>query len=526
MHFTFIFHLKLILSSFTGYNIQPSKIELSPSEIISKREEICKEARDSNQGGYWVSTKLKDWLVSRQRYWGTPIPIIHCQCCGPQPVPESLLPVLLPKVNSFSSERTSTREYKEWINTNCPKCGADALRETDTLDTFFDSSWYYLRYLDIKNDREIFNKERVKVQMPVDLYIGGKEHAILHLYYARFVSYFLHSLGLVPTKEPFKRLLVQGMVMGRSFKLRESGKYVSEDEVEILNVKNNKAIHKRTKAPVTMSWEKMSKSKQNGVDPSDMFKQYGVDTTRLLIMADVAPTSHRHWNSNTFPGILNWQHRLWLTIQDFIKHRKTVPKSIPDEKFKSEDDYMFDSRNFYIKGATFNYCQSQQMSVAVSKMQGLTNSLRRVSAFTVAKSPQYERALAAQIILLAPMAPQFASELWSGFLIAENRLNADSDINWNASVLEQIWPSIDLDYKLELVCQVNGHENAAIKFPRKDIEVLSKEDALKFALKVDKVQEVLKTRTILNVKYTINYGYENVINILTTQPPPKKQKQL
>ncbi|GJQ87681.1 hypothetical protein Trydic_g17499 [Trypoxylus dichotomus] len=511
---------------FARYNIKLSKIEGDSLVNLKKREEICKKAKDLNQGGYWTSSKLKDWLISRQRYWGTPIPIIHCKSCGPQAVPRKDLPVLLPKLNAFSSDRSSSEEYKSWLHTTCPKCNGEALRETDTLDTFFDSSWYYLRYLDTKNQKELFDKDKIMKQMPVDLYIGGKEHATLHLYYARFIGYFLHSLGLVPTPEPFKRLLVQGMVMGRSFRLKESGKYVREDEVEILDAKKNKAVHKVTKKPVSMSWEKMSKSKHNGVDPSDMFKQYGVDTTRLLIMADVAPTSHRNWNSNTFPGILNWQRRLWLTIQDFLKHRKTLPKSITDEKFKYEDDYMFDSRNYYIKGATFNYCQSQQMSVALSKMQGLTNSLRRVSPFTVAASFQYERALAAQIILLAPMAPHFASELWSGFLSAENRLNDNSEIDWNADVLQQRWPDVDYDYRLELVCQVNGCENAAVKFPRKEIEVLCKEDALRIALEQDKVQEVLKTRTILDVKYAIHYGYENVLNILTDQPPPKIKEQL
>ncbi|KRT79234.1 tRNA synthetase, partial [Oryctes borbonicus] len=509
---------------FARYNVNFRKIEDSTLGNPVKREAICKKARDLNQGGYWTSSKLKDWLISRQRYWGTPIPIIHCKSCGPQPVPQNDLPVLLPEINSFASNRTSPIEYKNWLHTRCPICEKEALRETDTLDTFFDSSWYYLRYLDSKNQEEIFDKDKIKKQMPVDLYIGGKEHATLHLYYARFISYFLHSIGLVPTQEPFKRLLVQGMVMGRSFRLKGSGKYVNENEVDVLDAKKNKAIHRVTKNPVSISWEKMSKSKHNGVDPSEMFEQYGVDTTRLLIMADVAPTSHRHWNSNTFPGILNWQRRLWLTIQDFLKHRRTFPKAITEEKFKSEDDYMFDSRNYYIKGATFNYCQSQQMSVALSKMQGLTNSLRRVSPFTLAKSPQYERALAAQIILLAPMAPHFASELWSGFLSAEHRISDNSEIDWDADVLQQKWPDVDYNYNLELVCQVNGCDNAAIKYPRKDIEVLSKEDALRIALEQNEVQQLLKTRTILDVKYAIHYGYENVLNILTDQPPPKNKE--
>lgn len=504
-----------------NYGVNFKKIEDERSSVTEmKRIENCKKAAELNRGGYFVSSKLKDWLISRQRYWGTPIPIVYCESCGTQPVSD--LPVLLPAVDSVSNSKNSSPEYLKWVNTKCPRCDGPGRRETDTLDTFFDSSWYYLRYLDCRNDKKMFDESKIEKLLPVDLYIGGKEHATLHLYYARFVSYFLHSIGLVPTKEPFKRLLVQGMVMGRSFRSKTNGKYIPPQEVEIIDSKRNKAIHKTTKTPVVMSWEKMSKSKHNGVDPNDMFIEYGVDTTRLLIMADVAPTSHRNWNSNTFPGILNWQRRLWMTIQDFIRHRKDQPPL--HAKFKAEDDYMFDSRNYYIKGATFNYCQSQQMSVAVSKMQGLTNSLRKVSPGTVAKSQQYERALAAQIILLAPMAPRFASELWSGFLSAENRLSDSSEIKWNQSVMGQNWPEVDMNYELDLICQINGHENAAVKFPRKDIELLKKEEALRIALDQEKVQQVLRTRTILDVKYNVYSGYENVLNIVTTQPPAKNQE--
>jgi len=165
------------------------------------------------------------------------------------------------------------------------------------MDTFVDSSWYYLRYLDAQNSERIFDPTLANKFMPVDLYIGGKEHAVLHLYYARFMNHFLHSCGLSPTSEPFSRLLVQGMVMGRSFRVKGSGRYVPESEVEIVNAKKNQAVLKETKEPVVMTWEKMSKSKLNGVEPSDMFNEYGTDTTRLIILADVAPTSHRNWSS-------------------------------------------------------------------------------------------------------------------------------------------------------------------------------------------------------------------------------------
>ncbi|CAH1955218.1 unnamed protein product [Acanthoscelides obtectus] len=491
-------------------------------EVTAKQEHICNTAKHMKIGGYWTSAKLKDWLISRQRYWGTPIPMIHCKDCRAVTVPKDQLPVELPNLSTLSKKGGSQlAEVSEWLNTKCPKCGQDAKRETDTMDTFVDSSWYFLRFTDPVNKKKIFDENKAEELMPVDLYIGGKEHAVLHLYYARFINHFLHSLGLVPEKEPFKRLLVQGMVMGRSYKVKTTGEYLPENKVKILDMKKNKAVTKGTGEPVVIAWEKMSKSKHNGVDPAEMFEQYGADTTRLLILADVSPTSHRNWNSNTFPGIMNWQKRLWLTIRDFLTYRNSLPKMIPDNEFKSHDDFMFDSRNYYVKGASFNYVISQQMSIAVSKQQGLTNSLRKCPPAVYAYSKQFERALAAQIIMLAPMAPHFSSELWSGFVSAPKRLNNSEEIIWDKAVLDQEWPVVDLDYQLELSFQVNGHENALVKIARKDLENLPKEKALEMALQQKEVQTTLTKRNILDVRYDCHKGFDGILNIITDQPPPK-----
>lgn len=225
------------------------------AEIKTKQNKICEKAKQLKVGGHWTSAKLRDWLISRQRYWGTPIPMVHCKNCGTCPVLRKDLPVKLPKLTSLSQKgKSHLSDCKEWINVNCPKCGGEAQRETDTMDTFVDSSWYYLRYLDPNNSKEMFDVEKAKKMVPVDLYIGGKEHgkfiesdttfysynyvhvvlAVLHLYYARFISHFLYSLGMLPEREPFKRLLVQGMVMGRSYRVKGSGRYLKEDQVEIV----------------------------------------------------------------------------------------------------------------------------------------------------------------------------------------------------------------------------------------------------------------------------------------------------
>ncbi|CAH0766753.1 unnamed protein product [Diatraea saccharalis] len=250
-------------------------------------------AQKNDIGGYLVSSKLKDWLISRQRYWGTPIPIIHCDGCGPVAVPLKDLPITLPHVESFGSDIQTLDKLAEWIDCTCPKCQKKAKRETDTMDTFVDSSWYFYRFLDPGNNEKPFDKIKVSGKTPVNIYIGGKEHAVLHLYYARFMSYFLHSLGWIPSPEPFKKLVVQGMVMGQSYKLKSSGKYIPPDNVVLVG-KEYKL--KNTGESVLAQWEKMSKSKYNGENPERLLTTYGCDTTRLLILSDVPPETSRRWS--------------------------------------------------------------------------------------------------------------------------------------------------------------------------------------------------------------------------------------
>lgn len=486
------------------------------------RELVLNKAIKLNIGGYKISSKLKDWLISRQRYWGTPIPIINCQNCGSVPVNEEDLPVKLPKT-----------KYKDEndIKTVCPKCNnANARKETDTMDTFVDSSWYYLRYLDSKNHKNIFDHNLISKFMPVDLYIGGKEHAVLHLYYARFMNHFLHSLNLLPHSEPFKRLLVQGMVMGRSFRIKKTGKYITEKEVKIVDAKKNKAIELETNEPVVMTWEKMSKSKLNGVDPSEMIEEYGTDTTRLIVLADVAPTSHRNWSSATFPGILNWQKRLWLTLNYFydIRSQENLENfKFTNEQFIAEDEKLYDARNYYIKGATFNYRHSHQLSVAISKMQGLTNSLRRASKEVIKYGKNFERAFASQIIMLAPMAPHFASEMWSKFIATPNRLNDEcEDIQWTEEVLKQNWPTIDMEYKLDLTIKINAFENAVIKLPRHQLDKITYNEAMDIAFNTDSVTSYVTDRKIRTTNFVLYPGIEAILNIYLDKTDKLKNKTL
>ncbi|KAK7069523.1 putative class-I aminoacyl-tRNA synthetase, partial [Halocaridina rubra] len=389
---------------------------LSPEEA---REIVIDKLLKENAGGYQTSAKLRDWLISRQRYWGTPIPIVHCLHCGTVPVPFEHLPVTLPHITkSITKGVSALKQDSKWKSCQCPKCGGEAERETDTMDTFADSSWYYLRYLDPHNNTKPIDFDRQAAGMPVDLYVGGKEHADLHMYYARFIQHFLASQGLVSHEEPFKRLLVQGMVMGQSYKVKDTGRYLKREQVDF---SVNPPVELRTGISLEMSYEKMSKSKHNGIDPQDVLDEYGADTTRLLMLANYAPFSQRSWSTETFPGIINWQNRIWLTVTEFIQQRenKNDDTADCDQSVVSENElehykkFLWESRNYSVRGASFNMQETHQISTSISFMQRLTAHMRKVPQY-VMLTEEFERALAAQIIMLSPITPHLASEMWAG----------------------------------------------------------------------------------------------------------------
>ncbi|CAL4066416.1 unnamed protein product, partial [Meganyctiphanes norvegica] len=487
------------------------KLSTDRENNAEPREKVLDICRKQGNGGYLASAKLRDWLISRQRYWGTPIPIIHCNSCGSVPVPEEQLPVELPVIQQFHNKGgTPLADALDWVHCKCPSCGGDARRETDTMDTFVDSSWYFLRFLDPKNQLLPFDFSEEAKLMPVDLYIGGKEHAVLHMYYARFMQHFLQSIGLASCREPFKRLLVQGMVMGQSFRSKESGKYLRREEIDF---SVDPPVEKDNGSELITTFEKMSKSKYNGIDPQEVLDEYGTDTTRLLMLANFAPRSNRSWSNDTFPGIVNWQNRMWLTVSEFIDVRNSgsTSKTISPVEWDQHVAELVEKRNFYVRGATYNIEKALQLSTAISYMQGLTSVIRKVPA-SLMLSQEYEDALCSLIIMLAPIMPHLASELWVGVASVSNTIT-------DPAVLNQPWPQPDPHYKIKLNVKINTAVRNEIELPCSTINDMDISKALQVAQEHDKSQ-VLEKCNIVETHFELLQGLEATIQFVVDGPVP------
>uniref|UniRef100_A0A667GFR7 leucine--tRNA ligase n=2 Tax=Lynx canadensis TaxID=61383 RepID=A0A667GFR7_LYNCA len=418
-------------AEFTGMNRQDAFLALT------------QKARRKRVGGDVTSDKLKDWLVSRQRYWGTPIPMVHCLACGPVPVPLQDLPVTLPHITAFTGKGGSPlATASDWVNCACPRCKGAATRETDTMDTFVDSAWYYFRYTDPQNARSPFNAALADYWMPVDLYIGGKEHAVMHLFYARFFSHFCHDQKMVKHREPFHKLLAQGLIKGQTFRL-PSGQYLQREEVDLTG---SVPVHANTKEAVEVTWEKMSKSKHNGVDPQEVVGRYGIDTIRLYILFAAPPEKDILWDvkSDALPGVLRWQQRLWALVTRFIEARAsgTLPRpQVLSNEERAEGRKLWEHKNSVISEVTAHFTEDFSLNSAISQLMGFSNALLQASQRVVLHSPEFEDAVCALTVMAAPMAPHITSELWAGLQQVPGKLCAH--YAWDAGVLLQAWPTVD-----------------------------------------------------------------------------------
>jgi leucyl-tRNA synthetase len=399
-------------------------------------------AREQGFGEGTVQFRLKDWGISRQRYWGTPIPMLYCEKDGIVPVPDDQLPVKLPKVAQFTGRGDSPlAQVKEFVNTTCPKCGGPARRETDTMDTFVDSSWYFYRFADPRNDRQPFDPAAVKYWCPVDFYCGGVEHAILHLIYSRFFARVFRDLGMVDHDEPFTQLLTQGMVL------------------------KDGAV--------------MSKSKGNVVDPDSMLQQFGADALRLYVMFVAPPEKEVEWSEAGLEGSFRFLSRVWRMVENWTDTiaGEGVGKAHTSEALNADEKALRRKTHETIKRVTVDIEQRQQLNTAVSALMELVNELYAFSDKTVTGGPgrrndedveragQVERsetihvvreALEGLVRMIAPFAPHTAEEMWECLGYSDGLVSA----SW--PVFD---PAVARAEEIEIPVQINGKVRGHLVVP-------------------------------------------------------------
>lgn len=432
----------------------------------------------NGKGKGTANYRLRDWLISRQRYWGAPIPIIHCPNCGAVPVPESDLPVRLPEDVEFSGRGASPlAKLESWINVPCPLCGTPAHRETDTMDTFIDSSWYFLRYPDATNDAQAFDPTIANTWMPVDQYVGGIEHAILHLLYSRFFTKVLRDRGLLNFDEPFQRLLTQGMVQGKTYKNARTGKYVVP--MNIADLTN--PIDPETGESLEVVYEKMSKSKYNGVAPGDVVTKYGADTARMFVLFKAPPEKDLEWDEADVEGQFRFLNRVWRLVTEFREANGNQGAGSPALSKAAKD--LRRSIHTAIKEVTEDLEGEYQFNTAVSELMKLSNALNDA---TCKDSPVYAEGIETLLVLLAPFAPHMAEELWQ-FLGNSN------------SIHTQPWRAVDPDAlvadEITLVIQILGKTKGTIQVPAQS----SKDDLERYARESEIAQKHIGDKAIKKV---------------------------
>jgi leucyl-tRNA synthetase len=428
-----------------------------------------------------VQYRLRDWGISRQRYWGTPIPIVQCTKCGDVGVPDAELPVVLPENLVSDGSGSPLAKTPSFYETQCPTCGGAAKRDTDTMDTFVDSSWYFMRYACPGADAMV--DERAQHWMPVDIYIGGIEHAILHLLYARFWTKAMRDMGLVKADEPFTNLLTQGMVLNHIFVRRpQEGRqtFYAPEELDIRFDSEGKVVGATLKAdgqPVIYDGiGTMSKSKRNGVDPQDMIDKYGADTARFYVMQANPPTDTMQWSDASVDGSFRFLRSLWKMVHD---HREAgiVPRYSGGELSKELKDLRFKLHKTIDKVAD-DYGRRMQFNTAIAAVRELLNLHDALKDRTPVARAVSQEVLETAVMLLSPIVPHVTTALWA-------------ELRPGTKLIDQPWPSVDanalMQDTVELVVQVNGklrgHIRVAFTATKEDIEseALASDAVLKFS---------------------------------------------
>ncbi len=403
-----------------------------------------------------ISYRLRDWGISRQRYWGCPIPIIHCDDCGMVPVPQADLPVTLPEDVTFEKPGNPLEHHPTWKHCACPQCGKPARRETDTMDTFVDSSWYFARFTDPTLSDAPTNREAVDHWLPVDQYIGGIEHAILHLLYARFFTRAMHKAGHIGLKEPFKGLFTQGMVVHETYKSQNGAWMYPQDVIIETNGEERSAFHIDTREPITIgSIEKMSKSKKNTVDPDDIIGTFGADTARWFVLSDSPPERDVIWTEEGVQGAFRFVQRVWRLVQDVAPLNIANLKASSQSELRKQVHKSIDKVTKALEELRFN--------AAIAFLYALTTDLEAAARDALKTMPSMEQkadlgeGISALLQMIAPMMPHLAEEGWYV-------LKCDS------LVAQASWPQAQTDLLIDstmtLPVQVNGKKRADLTIAR------------------------------------------------------------
>ncbi len=435
--------------AYTEPGVMVNSGEFNGMKNEDAKKAITEKAVREGFGEFKTQYRLRDWLVSRQRYWGAPIPVVYCEKCGIQPVTEDQLPVMLPKDVDFSVVgKSPITTSKTFVETTCPCCGGPAKRETDTMDTFICSSWYYLRYSDAKNADKPFDRELVNKWLPVDQYVGGIEHAILHLLYSRFFTKALRDLGLLDFDEPFKNLLTQGMVL--------------------------------------KDGSKMSKSKGNTVDPDEIFENYGADTARLFILSDSPPARDFDWSDAGVEGCYKFLNRVWRLISSNAGNLTLDYKL--EFPLKKENDDLVRKVHMAIKGISIDIANDFQFNTVISKYRELVNAIYdwqgKKSQLDNEDKQVVSFAILSLIKLMSPVAVHLTEEAWH-------------ELGAKTSIHEEEWPKWDENLakasSITLIVQVNGKLKDKIEAD----EALNEDELKALALESPKVKELTDGKTIV-----------------------------
>ena len=480
--------------AYTLNGILVNSDEFDGTKNTEAKIKITEKLEKEGKGKKTVNYRLHDWLISRQRYWGTPIPVIYDEDGNIHLEEKENLPVKLPTDIEFSGKGNPLETSEEFKNVILPN-GKKGRRETDTMDTFVDSSWYYLRYLDSHNTEKPFEKANADSWTPVDQYIGGIEHAVMHLLYARFFHKALRDMGLVETNEPFKRLLTQGMVLGPSYYSQNERKFYFPKDVEI---KDTKAFSKSTGEELTVKVEKMSKSKNNGVDPEEIVKEYGADPARVFTLFAAPPEKELEWNVNGLAGAYRFINRLFLIISDSFEFAdKNAGKEdnygIDLSKRSEKDEEIQKKLHQTVKKVTESIEDDFHFNTAIAAVMELLNDMTTYKQEVIDKNDVsteskkiWKEVLDKVILLIAPFAPHIADELW--------------EIIGNTTfTFEEEWPTFEeeltKEHKMNLVVQINGKIRETI--PAKI--GLPKEEYEKLAFDSEKIKKAVEGKEIVKV---------------------------